>query len=120
MPVPQVTVRLPPETKAVFEHYCEQLGLDASELAKLLIIRERKLRRLLALKTSGRCPKRQRQLRGEAIALPTVTAHLSSVEQVAEFDSYARCCGLNRDNAGAWLLETELSERWLERALLLQ
>jgi hypothetical protein len=119
MAVPQITVRLKPDTKAAFEAYSERVGMDTSELAKLLIVRERKLGRLAALKAEGRSPVRRRQARGAAIALPTVTAHLSSVEQVAEFDKYARLCGLNRNSAAAWLLEAEVQECWLERALLL-
>lgn len=89
----------------------------ASELAKLLIVRERALRRLAGLHLNGRLPPRHRRPVGAAERLPTVTAHMSSLEDVTSFDEYAKDCGLNRSAAGALLLEAELSERWLEWAL---
>lgn len=119
MAVAQITVRLPSAMKAEFETYAEQMSLDASELVKLLIVRERKLQRLSALTAAGGGPLRTRQPRGSAVILPTITAHLSDVGQVAEFDKYANSCGLNRNSAAAWLLETELQERWLEKAILI-
>jgi hypothetical protein len=42
---------------------------------------------------------------------------MSSLREVTDFDEYAQQCGLNRNGAGAWLLETELRERWLEKAI---
>ena len=50
--------------------------------------------------------------------MAAVTAHVSSPEKVCEFDAYAKKCGLSRDRAGAYLLEAELEERWLERAII--
>jgi hypothetical protein len=116
MPVAQITIRLAPAVKAEFEGYAERLGLDASELAKLLIVRERNLRRLAAL-SSNETPRRRRRLPGSGGPLPTITAHLSTRAQVDDFDTYAKSCGLNRSGAGAWLLEKELQEMWLEGAL---
>jgi hypothetical protein len=49
--------------------------------------------------------------------MPTVTAHLSSIGKVQEFDAYAEQCGLNRSQVGAWILRTELEEHWLELAI---
>jgi hypothetical protein len=117
MPVPQVTVRLSPVAKVEFDAYSARLGLDASELAKLLIVRERNLQRLASLKQANEEPARQRRQPGTGTRLPTITAHLSTLEQVDEFDAYAKRCGLNRSGAGAWLLERELQEKWLENAL---
>lgn len=117
MPVPQITIRLSPTTKERFEAYAERLGLDASELAKLLIMRERYRQRLASLAGKGRLPAKARRPAGDGERLPTVTAHLSSLEQVKTFDVYAHQCGLNRSTAGAHLLEAELDERWLERSL---
>ena len=117
MAVPQITIRLPVASKAAFEAYAAGLGLKASELAKLLIVRERRRRCLVALSQSGGVSKRSRRPKGASEPLPTVTAHISSLEDQSAFDDYARQCGLNRDSAGAWLLEAELTERWLERVL---
>jgi hypothetical protein len=117
MPVRQITIRLDPPTKSNFEDYAGRLGLDTSELAKLLIVRERILQRLSAQTSAHDLPKRVRQVYGSGARLPTVTAHMSTREQVEEFDAYAKSCGLNRNRAGVWLLETELQEKWLERAL---
>jgi hypothetical protein len=117
MAVPQVTIRLLPAIKTAFVKYAAGLGLDASELAKLLIVREAKQRRLAAMKRVGNVPIRKRQPRGSAVAMMTVTAHFSDVCQVEVFDAYAERCGLARGTAGAWILEEELKERWLQRAL---
>lgn len=117
MAVPQITIRLPPRTKRAFESYAGALGLKASELAKLLIVRERTLKRLSDLKRKGCIPKRKRQPRGSAIPMKSVTAHFSSLREVEEFDAYVKRCQLSRDSAGAWLLESELQDRWLQRAL---
>lgn len=116
MPVPQITIRLSPASKVGFEEYAARLGLRASELAKLLIVRERHERRLVALRDAAERPKRRdQQTQGER--LPTVTAHMSSLAEVTRFDEYAHQFGLNRNGAGALLLEAELRERWLEKAL---
>lgn len=117
MAVPQITIRLPAASKAEFEAYAACMGLKASELVKLLIVRERRRRRLASLSQSGEVVKRVRRPKGAYERLPSITAHVSSLEDQSAFDAYARQCGLNRDSAGAWLLEAELSERWLERVL---
>ena len=75
------------------------------------------LKRLAHFKKSGNVPKRKRQQRGSAIPMKSVTAHLSSVKQVEEFDAYVKSCDLSRDSAGAWLLENELRDKWLQKAL---
>jgi hypothetical protein len=116
MAVSQITIRVTPEFKAAFGRYAGSLRLKVSELAKLLILREGKQRRLAQLKAAGNPPERGRNPRGTG-KLPTITAHLSSVDEVIEFDAYAQECGLNRNGAGLLLLETELRERWLERAI---
>jgi len=113
----QISVWLLPETKKAFGKYAEEVGVDDSELAKLLILRESKLKRLATLKREGNIPVRKRQLRGTAEQLEKITAHLSSASQVQQFDAYAGSCGLVRSTAGALLLEIELSEKWLEKAL---
>ena len=117
MAVPQITIRLDPASKGLFDGYADSLGLMASELFKLLIVRERHLRRLAAMAQDGQIPSRRRRSAGKGIRLPTVTAHLSAIEQVTEFDLYAQECGLNRNGAGALLLEMELNEQWLAQAL---
>ncbi len=114
--MPQITIRLRPELKRSLDTYAEELGLDASDLIKLVVAREGKLHRLHDLKSQGHPPRRLRQKRGSAEALQSVTARVSEKRRM-EFDYYASCCGLNRNNAGAWLLEKELDERWLEWAL---
>ncbi|HEX4112328.1 MAG TPA: hypothetical protein VH020_07310 [Stellaceae bacterium] len=113
MAVPQITIRLSPELKANFERYAGRLGLRSSELTKLLIVREREQRQLEKLKQK---PLRERRQQNDG-PLPTITAHVSSIEEVEEFDSYAHRCGFNRNGAGAWLLEKEMRDRWLETAI---
>jgi hypothetical protein len=116
----QITVRLDPQEKTAFDSYAERCGLDSSELAKLLIVRERRLERLLALRNKKQIPEFKRQSWGKGIKKPTVTAHFSTLAEVEMFDRYATNCGLNRQNAGAWLLTAEIKEQWLEKALSLK
>lgn len=114
--VPQITIRLSMTSKVKFDQYAENLGLEASALAKLLITRERHQRRLAKLKSGGNNLNAARtSLDGAATG--TVTAHFSAIERVCEFDQYARKCGLSRNRASAWLLEMELREKWLENAV---
>jgi hypothetical protein len=113
--VAQITVRLEPTVKTAFESYAAEYGLDASELAKLLIVRERYRKQLLKMSAAAELPERLRRPAGGR--LPTITAHLSTVRDVEQFDAYAERCGLNRTGAGALLFEAELNERWLEKAL---
>jgi hypothetical protein len=119
MTVPQVTIRLQPQRKRAFDNYAGELGLHASELAKLLIVREKSIRQLATLHAAGKLPERDRRKRGSGIQPGTVTAHLSDVDEVKKFDKYARSCHLSRNAAGALLLEQELLEKWLKRALKL-
>ena len=113
----QVTSRVSANVKAAFDAYANDLGLDGSALAKLLIRRERRHRQLAALVMVGgtldQAPQSSRRS-----DLPTITAHYSSRTPVAEFDAYAAGCGLTRGRAGAWVFARELQERWLEKALL--
>ena len=120
MTVPQITARLRPEVKKQFEQYAEALGLDASELAKLLIVRERHQKRLAKLKDATKADLKLRRPIGDGERLPTITAHLSSVKEVEEFDAYVTKCGFSRSAAGSYLFEAEVRERWLERAMLIR
>ena len=113
MAVAQIGIRLLPEMKSAFDAYAGRLGLASSELAKLLIVRERYRRKLSTLRNE---PNHSTKT-GGARTLPKITAHVSSVEEVAEFDSYARENGLDRNGAGVLLLRAELRERWLEHAI---
>jgi hypothetical protein len=115
--IPQISVRLAATTKDAFLAYSNRLGLDHSEVAKLLVIRERRLRRLAALRAKGKAPVRARQPRGKGISMPHVTVYLRSLQFTVQFTAYAASCGLKRTDALAWLLQTELTERWLTRAL---
>ena len=111
MAVPQITIRLRPRVKEEFDVYAREIGLSVSELVKLLIVREKILRRL----QTSRHPKLDRQERGEP--QDKITAHVASTTQVEEFKAYAHACALDHKAVGAWLIEKELSERWLEIAL---
>jgi hypothetical protein len=115
MAVAQITARLPAEAKLEFRRYAEALGLDASELAKLLIVRERYQKQLLRLVRADKVAERSR--RGSSGRLETITAHLSSLEDVESFDAYAEKCGLSRSSAAAHILEAEIREHWLEKAI---
>jgi hypothetical protein len=116
-PSTAIVIHISPKAKADFESYAGALWLDAASLLKLLVLREKRLRRLAILKQANKAPLRQRQPKGHAEKRRTVAARLPSAEDVTGFDKYAEECGLNRDSAGAWLIERELDEHWLDCAV---
>ncbi|CAA6604894.1 hypothetical protein MTBLM1_40098 [Rhodospirillaceae bacterium LM-1] len=114
----QVNIRLTPGEKEEFEAYARGFGLDASELTKLLIVREFRLDRLAENKNCGGLSAAQKRNGGnEKSRLPTITAHYSSAKDVEIFSSHAKQRHMSRGAAGACLLRTELKERWLEKVL---
>jgi hypothetical protein len=115
--IPQISVRLITASKDAFLAYSDFLELDHSEVARLLVVREKRLRKLAALSAEGKAPIRPRQTRGEAAPMPHITVYLRSLQFTKQFTAYAGSCGLKRTDALAWLLETELNEKWLARAL---
>jgi hypothetical protein len=118
MAVAQITAHVVPRIQRRFREYAAKNGLEDSVVAKLLILRERELRRLHALSRAQDLPGLSRQRRGKAsLASSKVTAHMSSLADVKQFDEYARTCSLTRSRAAAWLIVKELEERWLERAI---
>ena len=91
--------------------YADEVGLDASELARLLILRAMRRKKLLRPHKTDRAtpgPSRTRKL----------TAHFHKAEIVEEFDSFASASGLIRAAAAKFVFEQELDERWLARALV--
>jgi hypothetical protein len=113
---PQITVRLPADMKVLFEGYATSNGLEGSQLAKLLIVRELRVHRLSRLKTQG-LKRATRAVAASQATVGTITARFSSEAEVEEFDKYVDTCGWGRQTAAAWLLTNELTDRWLERAL---
>jgi antitoxin component of RelBE/YafQ-DinJ toxin-antitoxin module len=112
--MPQITTRLSPEIRDRFERYAAKLGLDASELARLLILREIRVGRLRRDKSR---PSRRRAAhkRGSERKL---TAHFHLADNVDEFARYAHARGFSRAAAARLIAEQELHERWLARALV--
>lgn len=109
----QITARLSPVIRDRFDQYAVEVGLDASELARLLFTREMRIRRRRRLANrppgpAGRSPKRYGERK--------LTAHFHWPETVAEFDRYANAQGLNRAAAARLIIERELHEKWLEKA----
>jgi hypothetical protein len=118
MAVNQITAHVVPRIQKQFSDYATKIGLDDSALAKLLILRERELRRLRTASETKELPGLNRERGGRAsLASGKVTAHMSTIEDVKKFDLYARTCGMTRSKAAAWLISKEVKERWLEKAL---
>lgn len=113
----QVVARLHPTAKTKFDGYATRLGLDSSELAKLLIIREQHQRQLLRRFRGGGLIKAARRAKVQGVRLPTITAHFSSEDYVTQFDLYVSSFGMGRGAAAAILFEAEIEERWLEKAI---
>lgn len=90
-----------------FQAYAQALGLDASALANLLIIRELRLARLSGLA--------QHFDQEAPIASRTkVTAHLPVAATKAAFAALAAKARMKPTRAAAVLFRAELEERWLE------
>jgi hypothetical protein len=110
----QINARLSPEIRERFDEYSATVGLDAAELARLLIVRELHGPRPLLLR-------KNRETR-----LPTttgashrkLTAHFHGAEEVSKFDKLAKTCGFSRAAAAKLIFERELSEMWLAKAFL--
>jgi hypothetical protein len=108
----QISARLSSENRARFEEYADKVGLDAAELARLLIVRETRARRASSLLvpnpvTSATGVESRRKL----------TAHFHDPKDVAKFDKHAASHGLSRAAAAKLVFERELTEMWLLRAL---
>jgi hypothetical protein len=109
----QITTRLSTKIRAAFDRYAKSVGLDASELARLLIIRELHVRRILQSteSISGVAPKNRKD-RAER----KLTAHFHSAAVVVELDNYSSAHGYTRSDAAKRIFEQELSEKWLLNA----
>jgi hypothetical protein len=112
--MPQITARLSPIIRYRFGRYATELGLDASELARLLITREMRVGRVLRRgnRHSARHGVSSAKLDGSKL-----TAHFHRTEKVAAFDRYARAQGFGRAAAVRVIVERELHEKWLAKAL---
>lgn len=99
-------------TGEAFDKYAKACGLTSkSELLKLLIQRELRLKRLRSDRQSG--ASRQAPLGQNKTK---VTAHLNGDLNKA-LSTHVEMVGLSISNAAAQLVEIELNERWLEAAL---
>jgi hypothetical protein len=107
----QITARLSPDIRDRFDKYAAEVGLDASELARLLIVREMRVRRLL-----GRSTSQPERYPAKKYGDRTLTAHFHLSEEVAKFDRYAQAQKLSRSGAARLIVERELRERWLAKA----
>jgi hypothetical protein len=101
-----------PETNLKFEGYARDCGLmSQSELLKLLIRRELRLRRL-PTENSLRTGSRQSPAQGRR----KITAHLG-LDLGSSFEKHVGQLGLSTSCAASLLVQNELSERWLEAAI---
>jgi hypothetical protein len=108
----QINTRLSSEARAQFDTYAVKVGLDAGELARLLIVRELHTRRALPL-LARRPVKNSSEKTGQR----KLTAHFHKPDDVANFDKHADAYGLTRAAAAKLIFERELTEMWLLRAL---
>jgi hypothetical protein len=109
----QITARLSPVIRDRFDQYAAEVGLDASELARLLFTRELRIRwrrRLMKRqpRPAGKLPKKHGERK--------LTAHFHGPEKVAQFDKYADAQDLSRAAAARLIVERELHEKWLAKA----
>jgi hypothetical protein len=109
----QINARLSLKIRAQFQTYASKVGLDAGELARLLIVREMRRRKILP--SARRNQTEARLIVGRSRKL---TAHFHHLATVDEFDKFADTFGFNRAAAAKLIFEHELGEMWLAKALL--
>ena len=107
----QINARLSSRIRARFDEYSGNFGLDAAELARLLIVREIRTRRALPLLRIKRLEVLRK--RGQR----KLTAHFHNRSDVAKFDKHATEHRLSRAAAAKLVFELELTEMWLLRAM---
>ena|SRR5579862_4159181 len=107
----QQSFRVSPEVKIAFGAYAGAIGMNDSELARVLIARERRHHQLAKLVSTG-----ARIISGNS-GDTKITAHFLTVADRLQFNEYAKTCGVAPGRAGAWIIERELTERWLDRAI---
>ena len=112
--MPQITARLSPDIRDRFYRYAAEVGLHASELARLLDYPGDACSSGLLDLAKGRSdlPRKSSKKYGER----KLTAHFHLPEKVAEFDRYAHAHGLARAAAARLLIERELRAKWLMKA----
>ena len=107
----QIGGYLQPDEHARFKAYANGLELSNSSLAKLLMVREIRSKRLSDLKieypSGARSGSRKR-----------VTAHRPNESMKIAFVARASEEGLKPDHAASILFRAELDERWLEQAMV--
>jgi hypothetical protein len=111
--MPQITARLSTDIRDRFDRYAAEVGLDASELARLLITREMRLRRLLR---PANCQSNAAGTPSRKYGERKLTAHFHMPSQVAKFGKYAHAQKLSRAAAAKLIVERELREKWLVKA----
>ncbi|MCS3687500.1 hypothetical protein ABIF07_005473 [Bradyrhizobium elkanii] len=103
---------VPSAVNAQFEGYARRCGMTSlSELLKLLIKRELRLRRLPHAKDDSGVTRQQ-----PIADRKKITAHLSP-DMAESFASHIDGLGLSTSLAASLLVEGELTERWLEAAI---
>jgi len=108
----QINARLSSRIRARFDEYSGKVGLDAAELARLLIVREIRTRRALPL-LAHKAVRSASEKRGQR----KLTAHFHNRSDVAKFDKHATEHRLSRAAAAKLVFELELTEMWLLRAM---
>lgn len=107
--MPQLQAYLTQEEDAELRDYARSLGLDATALANMLLIRETRLARLKSMPTRVQKANGPRNRK--------ITAHFPLGAQKVAFAEHALACGMKPATAASILLRAELSERWLERSM---
>jgi hypothetical protein len=99
------------EARDRFDRYASEVGLDASELGRLLILRALLRRKLVRRDAADEPISESRRRSRIKPAHRKLTAHFHRVEIVEEFDAYARASKCNRATAARLIFERELTER---------
>lgn len=105
----QITAHVSAADAAAFQAYAAGLGLDASALATLLLIRELRVGRLPRLAAVD--------LSARGAANDKITAHRGDGAVKTRWTAHALTAGLSASKAAAIVFRAELKEQWLNRAV---
>jgi hypothetical protein len=106
----QQVARVAIADQAAFHQYAEQLGLQMSTLATLLLARELRIRRL------SRLGERHRAVKGASLD-GKIIAYLHGSDVKRSFSAHAASAEMRPGPAAALIFRAELTERWLERVI---
>ena len=104
-----------PAQHQTFIDYAKRVGLEASQLLRLLILHELSRLRVSSRFRAGKLGTPRRQHRGDGVQKIKVTARLIDPAHSIAYRRYVAVLGLGSTEAATLIAHEELRQRWLEK-----